>query len=181
METKPLPISSPLQKTHPKSNHIKSSLEVKILKTFGQQNEKSSPLSLSGTPKGPAIMNVYARKSLHLNSPLQLDDLGKVEESTNIYAKKDSVFDICLSRIESVQENNNMLGSGVTLNGFLDSNDNSGGLKIVPCFIKRGSISPKKNARDSKNSNDSQVFFFIIFLKKINIFRFLSFTTAKSS
>ena len=170
METKPLPFSTPLQKFHPKPNLIKSSktkLEVKILKTFGQ-NDKSSPLSLSGTPKGPPIMNVYARKSLHLSSPLQLDDLGKVEESTNIYAKKDSVFDICLSRIESVQENNNMLGSGVTLNGFLENNDNSGGLKMLPCFIKRGSVSPPKSPkpRDSKTSNDSQVFFFLLFFFK---------------
>lgn len=167
-----LPFSPPLQKSPPKSSPPK--LEVKILKPLNQNDKNSPTTSLSGTPKGPAIMNVYARKSLHLNSPLQLDELGKIEESTNIYAKKDSVFDICLSRIESVQENNNMMGSGVTLNGFFDNNnnDNSGGLKILPCFVKRGSLSPDRSPkpRDSKISNDSQVLL-SIFLKKSLVFK----------
>lgn len=142
-------LSRVVARTKSHEKYINPVNEIKV----AQNNNSSRQISRGASKKEIIVMNVYSRKSIH--SPSKNNELEDSKDSAAL--KKDSIFESCLSRIETNQEC--MLGSGLGLSGFLDNHlDNSPGLKIAPCFPSEKSSpnSPKVSSKLNKNPRDSQ-------------------------
>ncbi len=115
-----------------------SNLDIAIQRKLNhlKNNSISSPTNIIKS----GVMDIYAGKSIRIPD---FDENDAVDENFhNLYdhKKRDSIFEVGLSRIES---QDNMIGSAFNMSGIWDLNvDNSGaiktttsaGLKVMPCF-----------------------------------------------
>lgn len=155
------------QKQLPKfanKHHKTQSLSIKIDSINEKTTIKQPSSPYNSTKNG--VVNVYGSKKTSMFNNMKLNS-DNVIEIDNIYkpAKKDSIFELGYSRIETPQDN--MIGSGA-LSSFWDNNaDNSAIFKVLPCFLDDKGISPLKKSNVLKNeelSVDKTIFFLICFL-----------------
>ena len=133
-----------------------SNLDIAIQRKLNhlKRNSISSPINLLKS----GVMDIYSRNSIQIPN---LDENDTVEgDFHNLYnhKKRDSIFEVGLSRIES---QDNMIGSGFNMSGIWDLNVDSGtlkttsaGLKVMPCFQENKHHSPnRKSVRIETNAN----------------------------
>lgn len=109
----------------------KCALKIKTPKLFDESGNKTLPSPSNIMNIG--IMNVYTNKTLAF-SP-NFDGLDCVSEFHNLYnnKKKESAFEVAISRVESLQEN--IFESG-NLDDLMDGNsEKNSALKVLPCFF----------------------------------------------